>query len=74
MYGSPLRLQTVVRGDDGGETNAATGSADAGREAAEVAESEAAEAAGELPDAQRAYESALEALQRGLGAQVVPDS
>jgi DNA polymerase III subunit gamma/tau len=71
VFGAGLELRCVV----GGEPAEPVAEADPlDEEADAVAESEAAEAAGELPDADEAHDRAIDTLTRGLGASVVDDS
>jgi DNA polymerase-3 subunit gamma/tau len=76
VLGDPPRLQCAVR-DDAGPQPAHTGvdaeQAAARSEASAVLESEAAEAAGELPDDDEAHERAIETLTRDLGAKLVDE-
>ncbi|MGI8873896.1 MAG: DNA polymerase III subunit gamma/tau [Egibacteraceae bacterium] len=77
VLGEPLRVQCTVRDDSDaapGHVGADAEEAAARSEATAVAESEAAEAAGELPDDDEAHERAVETLTRDLGATVVDDA
>ncbi|HEX6257704.1 MAG TPA: DNA polymerase III subunit gamma/tau [Euzebyales bacterium] len=66
VIGVRARLRCVVASDNGD-----TGPSTEDAEAAEVAEREAMEASGELPDEEELRQQAIETLRRNLGATVV---
>lgn len=75
-FGVPLRVRTVV--DDGDpeprQEPADETAARFAEQAREVAETEAAEAAGEMPDDDAAHDLAIARLERDLGATMLEDS
>lgn len=75
LLGVPLRVRcTVSDGDDPSATVVEDPEEEAARaEEEEVLETEAAEAAGQLPGEQEAHDLALETLTRDLGATVLED-
>lgn len=73
VVGSPLRVRCTVA-DRGQAAAARRDDGPSPDEAAAVAETEAAEAAGELPDARELHAKAIETLTRDLGATVIDDS
>jgi DNA polymerase-3 subunit gamma/tau len=66
VIGLRARLRCVVASDDAG-----TGPSPEDTEAVEVAEREAMEASGDLPDEEEVRQQAIETLRRNLGATVV---
>lgn len=76
VFGTPLRVRcTVVEAGEPAASRGGGAGADgpSPEEEAAVAETEAAEAAGELPDAREVHAQAIETLTRDLGATVIDD-
>lgn len=75
VLGAPLRVRCVLAdGDEPAPAPTDDAASPIDEEAEAVAETEAAEAAGELPDDDEAHTAAVETLTRDLGATVVEDS
>ncbi|MDP9405848.1 MAG: hypothetical protein M3O86_04485 [Actinomycetota bacterium] len=73
VLGVPLRVDCTVAASDEPPAAVADDGASLHEQADEVLESEAAFAAGAVPDDARAHELAIETLTRDLGATIVED-
>ena len=73
VVGVPLQVRCVLADSEGEPSAAGHDDSRERAEAEDVAEAEAAEAAGELPDEQEAHEAAIKTLSRDLGATVVEE-